>query len=112
MTDLLEPQIETCLKPVDFLETLADLYRRIETCPQFEKSKVYLEQCAVFRGVSDPKYERREDELIGSSAMNCRGRNVECPKATLQLGYDLEPVFDLYRKLVFAMRLFAFLIWP
>ncbi|KAI9107341.1 hypothetical protein K1719_021729 [Acacia pycnantha] len=52
MTDLLEPQIETCLKPVDFLETLADLYRRIETCPQFEKSKVYLEQCARFRGVS------------------------------------------------------------
>ncbi|KAI9077796.1 hypothetical protein K1719_040282 [Acacia pycnantha] len=122
MTDLLEPQIETCLKPVDFLETLADLYRRIETCPQFEKSKVYLEQCAVFRGVSDPKlfrrslrsarqhavdvhskvvlaswlrYERREDELIGSSAMNCRGRNVECPKATLQPGYDPEPVFDL-----------------
>ncbi|XP_054780776.1 ethylene-overproduction protein 1 isoform X2 [Prosopis cineraria] len=121
MTDLLEPQIEPCLKPVDFLETLAELYRRIEACPQFEKSKVYLEQCAIFRGLSDPKlfrrslrsarqhavdvhskvvlaswlrYERREDELIGSSAMNCCGRNVECPKATLQPGYDPEPVFD------------------
>ncbi|XP_028764472.1 ethylene-overproduction protein 1 isoform X1 [Neltuma alba] len=121
MTDVLEPQIEPCLKPVDFLETLADLYRRIETCPQFEKSKVYLEQHAIFRGLSDPKlfrrslrsarqhavdvhskvvlaswlrYERREDELIGSSAMNCCGRNVECPRATLQPGYDPEPVFD------------------
>ncbi|KAF7845287.1 ethylene-overproduction protein 1 [Senna tora] len=120
-TDLLEPKIEPSLKPIDFLELLADIYRRIETCPPFEKSKVYFEQCAIFRGLSDPKlfrrslrsarqhavdvhskvvlaswlrYERREDELIGSSAMSCCGRNIECPKATLQSGYDPELVFD------------------
>lgn len=120
-SDLLEPQIEPCLKSVDFVETLADVYRRIENCPQFEKSKMYVEQCAIFRGLSDPKlfrrslrsarqhavdvhtkvvlaawlrYERREDELVGSSSMDCCGRNVECPKASLVAGYDPESVFD------------------
>lgn len=121
VTDLLEPQIEPCLKSVDFVGTLADVYRRIENCPQFEKAKVYLEQCAVFRGLSDPKlfrrslrsarqhavdvhmkvvlaawlrFERREDELVGYSAMDCCGRNLECPKASLVSGYDPESVYD------------------
>ncbi|CAL8165741.1 unnamed protein product [Prunus armeniaca] len=120
-SDLLEPQIEPSLKSVDFVETLADVYRRIDHCPQFEKSKMYMEQCAIFRGLSDPKlfrrslrsarqhavdvhtkvvlaawlrYERREDELIGSSAMDCCGRNVECPKASLVSGYDPESAFE------------------
>ncbi|GLT92749.1 hypothetical protein SLE2022_105720 [Rubroshorea leprosula] len=119
--DLLEPQIESCLKPVDFVETLADVYRRLENCPQFEKSGVYLEQCGIFRGLSDLKlfrrslrlarqhavdvhskvvlaswlrFERREDELIGTSSMDCRGKNIECPKATLVPGYDPESVYD------------------
>ncbi|PQQ12667.1 ethylene-overproduction protein 1 [Prunus yedoensis var. nudiflora] len=47
-SDLLEPQIEPSLKSVDFVETLADVYRRIDHCPQFEKSKMYMEQCAIF----------------------------------------------------------------
>lgn len=120
-TDLLEPQIEPNLKSVKFVETLADVYRRIENCPQFEKSGVYLEQCAVFRGLSDPKlfrrslrctrqhavdvhskvvlsawlrYERREDELVGTASMNCSGRNLECPEATLISGYDPELACD------------------
>ncbi|KAF3448923.1 hypothetical protein FNV43_RR09641 [Rhamnella rubrinervis] len=59
LTDLLEPKIDQCLKSVDFVETLADLYRRIESCPQFEKSKIYLEQFAIFRGLYDPKLFRR-----------------------------------------------------
>ncbi|KAJ9694026.1 hypothetical protein PVL29_009821 [Vitis rotundifolia] len=119
--DLLEPQIEPYLKSVNFVETLADVYRRTENCPQFEKSKAYLEQCAIFRGLPDPKlfrrslrsarqhavdahskvvisawlkYERREDELIGTSAMECCGRNVECPKAALVSGYNPESVYD------------------
>lgn len=120
-TDLLEPQIEPYLKSPDFVESLAAVYRRIENCPQFEKSGVYLEQCAVFRGLSDSKlfrrslrsarqhavdvhtkvvlaswlrFERREDELIGTSAMDCCGRNIECPKACLVSGYDPESVND------------------
>ncbi|CAL5420372.1 unnamed protein product [Camellia sinensis] len=120
-TDLLKPRIEPCLKSVDFVETLADLYRRMEICPQFEKSGMYLEQCAVFRGLYDPKLfrrslrsarqhavdvhskivlsawlrlERREDELIGTSSMDCSGRNMECPNATLISGYNPESVYD------------------
>lgn len=93
VTDLLEPQIDPCLKFVDLVEKMAQVYRRIENCSQFEKSGAYLEQCAIFRGISDPKlfrrslrssrqhavdvhakvvlaswlrFERREDELIGT----------------------------------------------
>ncbi|KAH7514673.1 hypothetical protein FEM48_Zijuj11G0114800 [Ziziphus jujuba var. spinosa] len=121
LTDLLEPQIDHFLKFVDFVETIADLYRRTENCPQFEKSKAYMEQCIVFRGLYDPKlfrrslrsarqhavdvhtkvvlasmlrFERREDELVGSSSTDCCGTNVECPKATLVSGYDPESVYD------------------
>lgn len=119
--DLLEPQIEPYLKSVNFVETLADVYRRTENCPKIEKSEMYLEQCAIFRGLPDPKlfrrslrsarqhavdahskvvisawlkYERREDELTGTSAMECCGRNLECPKAALVSRYDPESVYD------------------
>ncbi|XP_057512838.1 ethylene-overproduction protein 1-like [Actinidia eriantha] len=119
--DLIEPLIEPCLKSVDFVQTLANVYQRIENCPQFEKSGMYLEQCAMFRGLSDPKlfrrslrsarqhavdvhskiilsawlrFERREDELIGTSSLDCCGRNIECPKASLVSGYSPESVYD------------------
>uniref|UniRef100_A0A2P2KZT0 Uncharacterized protein MANES_09G109400 n=1 Tax=Rhizophora mucronata TaxID=61149 RepID=A0A2P2KZT0_RHIMU len=119
--DLLEPCVEPCLRSVDFVETLAGLYRKIENCPQFEKSKVYLEQCAIYQGFLDLKlfrrslrlarqhaadvhtkivlaswlrFERREDGLIGTSAMDCWGRNAECPRACLVSGYDPESIND------------------
>ncbi|AAC14404.1 unknown [Arabidopsis thaliana] len=120
VTDLLEPQIDPCLKFVDLVEKMAQVYRRIENCSQFEKSGAYLEQCAIFRGISDPKLFRRSlrssrqhavdvhakvvlaswlssrggDELIGTTSMDCCGRNLECPKATLVSGYDPESVYD------------------
>ncbi|XP_027925827.1 ethylene-overproduction protein 1-like [Vigna unguiculata] len=120
-SELLEPSIEPSLKPLDFVETLARVHRRAESCEALEKSEVYLEQCAVLRGLPDPKlfrrglrearrhaaevhakvvlaswlrYERREDELVGSNSMDCCGRNLECPKASLVPGYDHESVFD------------------
>lgn len=120
-TDLIEPHIEPFLRSVDFVETLASAYRKIDVCPQFEKYRAYLEQCALFHGLSDAKlfrrslrstrqhavdvhtkvvlaswlkYERREDELIGTSSMDCCGRNIECPKANLVSGYDPESAFD------------------
>ncbi|XP_061376049.1 ethylene-overproduction protein 1-like isoform X2 [Gastrolobium bilobum] len=120
-TKLLEPVIESSLKPVDFVETLAGVRRRIENCEQLQKSDAFLEQCAVFRGLPDPslfrrslrlaqrntanvhfkvvlaswlRYERREDELVGSSSMDCRIRKLECPKASLVPGYDPELEFD------------------
>ncbi|CAN8287304.1 unnamed protein product [Cochlearia groenlandica] len=122
VADLLEPKIELSLKPADSIQSLAEIYRRIENCPQFEKSEAYLEQSAIFKGLSDPKlfrrslrsarqhavdvhtkvvlaswlrYERREDELIGKTSMDCSGRrNLECPKASLVSGYDPESVYD------------------
>uniref|UniRef100_A0A6N2KLN1 BTB domain-containing protein n=2 Tax=Salix TaxID=40685 RepID=A0A6N2KLN1_SALVM len=119
--DLMEPQIESCLKSVDFVESLAAVYKKVESSSQFEKSERFLEQCAVFKGLCDPKlvrsslrsarqhavdvhskvvlaswlrFERREDELIGLSAMDCCGRNLECPRACLVPGYDPESVND------------------
>ncbi|CAK9183121.1 unnamed protein product [Ilex paraguariensis] len=119
--ELIEPQIEPFLKPVNFVETLADVYRRIDKCPQFEKSGMYLEQCAMFKGLTDPKlfrqslraarqyavdvhtkvvlstwlrFERREDELIGTSAMDCCGRNMECPRTALVNGHNPESIYD------------------
>ncbi|KAG2380676.1 Ethylene-overproduction protein [Vigna angularis] len=121
MTELLEPKIEPSLVSPDLVETLAGAYRRAEDCPQFERTEVFLQQCTIFRSLADPKlfrrslraarqhatsvhakvvlaawlrHERREDELIGSSSMDCRGRNLECPRATLEPGYDPESVFD------------------
>ncbi|KDP22850.1 hypothetical protein JCGZ_00437 [Jatropha curcas] len=120
-TDLLEPQIDPCLRYVDFVETLAEVYRTIENCAQSEKTAVYLQQCAIFRGLLDPKmfrrslraarqhavdvhskivlaswlrFERRENELIGKLAMDCCGRILECPRACLVSGYDPESVND------------------
>ncbi|VFQ90989.1 unnamed protein product [Cuscuta campestris] len=119
--DLMEPQIDPCLKPLDFVQTLSELYLKIEGCPQFEKSRVFLEQCAVFKGLADPKmfraslvsarkhavdvhskvvlsawlrYERRENELIGVSAMDCCTRSMECPRCSLVPGYNPESAND------------------
>ncbi|CAN4115880.1 unnamed protein product [Withania somnifera] len=120
-TDQLEPHIEFCLKPMNFVDTLADVYCRMESCAQFDKSRLFLEQCAIFRGFPDPKlfrrclmsarlhavdvhtkvflsawlrFERREDELIGVSAMGCCGRSMECPGSALVAGYNPESAID------------------
>lgn len=119
--DLIEPQIELSLNPVDFVPALAELYRKFEDCPQFEKSRVFLEQCALFKSLTDPKmfrgslvsarkhavdvhskvvlsswlrFERREDELIGVSAMDCCTRSMECPRCSLVPGYNPESAND------------------
>lgn len=121
-TDLLEPHVDPYLKPVDFVESLAELYRRIESCPSpSRKSSLFVEQYSLARGLGDPKllrrclraarqhaedvfskvvlsawlrFERREDELVGVSAMDCGGYVVECPKAALVKGYDPNSVFN------------------
>ncbi|CAL5210790.1 unnamed protein product [Lathyrus oleraceus] len=123
MSDILEPKIDPVLRPVNLVERLTGLYNKIENCSEFDRSEVYLEHCSVFKGLSDAKlfrqslrsarqhavnvhtkvvlaswlrYERREDELVGWSSMDCCGRNIECPKATLVAnGYDPELVFDV-----------------
>ncbi|KAK6125987.1 hypothetical protein DH2020_040295 [Rehmannia glutinosa] len=87
-TDLIEPQIDPCLKFVDFVGILADVYRRLENSPEFERSGVYMEQSWL-------RFERREDELFGVSAMDCSGWNMECPKMSLVSGYNPESAHDI-----------------
>lgn len=120
-TDLLEPSIDPHLKPIDLVGTLADLYHRLETCRQSDKSLICIEQYSLFRCLGDPKllrrclraarqyagdvhskvvlaawlrFERREDELVGISAMDCGGHILECPKAALVSGYALNSIND------------------
>ncbi|KAL2486173.1 tetratricopeptide repeat (TPR)-containing protein [Abeliophyllum distichum] len=108
--DSLEPRIDPYLKSVDFVESLAELYRRGIRSPDSDKFLVYLEQYSLSCSLGDPKilrrclqfarqhavdvhskvvlsawlrYERREDELLGTSTFDCIGRNLECPKSAL-----------------------------
>ncbi|KAF4370768.1 hypothetical protein G4B88_030488 [Cannabis sativa] len=120
-TELLEPCLEPYLKPVDLIGSLAELYRRIEGCPSpSKKSLLLVEQYSLMRGLADPKllrrclraarqqaedvhskvvlsawlrFERREDELVGVSPMDCGGHVLECPKAALVKGYDPNSIF-------------------
>lgn len=120
-SDVFEPPIEFFLKNVDFVATIADLYRRIETCCGSNKCLMFVEQYALLCSLGDSKllrrclqsarqhavdpvskvvvsawlrYERREDELVGVSGFDCVGRVLECPKAALVDGYDPNLAFD------------------
>ncbi|KAJ4840516.1 Ethylene-overproduction protein 1 [Turnera subulata] len=120
-TQLLEPPIDPFFKPIDYVESLADLYRRLDTCSLPDKSLLCIEQYSLMRGLGDPKllrkclcaarqsaidvhskvvlsawlrYERREDELYGVSSKDCCGYILECPVAALVSGYDPSSVHD------------------
>ncbi|XP_027330362.1 ethylene-overproduction protein 1-like [Abrus precatorius] len=113
--DTLEPSIEPYLKPINLVETLADLYCRLECCPQSQKASLCVEQFTLLRGLGDQKllrrclrtarqnaedvlskvvlsawlrFERREDELEGVSSMECCGCVLECPKVNLLHGFS------------------------
>ncbi|KAD3336515.1 hypothetical protein R6Q59_028659 [Mikania micrantha] len=121
---LIEPPIDRYLNHVDFVDSISEIYRRITQCfSDSERSCLYLEQYAILCALGDPKllrrslqsarehavdvhskvvlsawlrYERREDELVGVSAMDCIGKVLECPKSALvSNGYDpFRSVFD------------------
>ncbi|KAG2299717.1 hypothetical protein Bca52824_036189 [Brassica carinata] len=119
-TDLLEPPLDSYLKPIDLVESLSNLYRRIESSPEPETtSMLYLEQYTVLRSLGDAKllrrcllnarrhavdvpckvvlsawlrFERREHELVGVESMDCNGFAIECPKSCLNHGCDLSLV--------------------
>ncbi|XP_059429582.1 ethylene-overproduction protein 1-like [Corylus avellana] len=120
-TDLLEPSIDPHIKPIDLVEALADLYGRLESSSQPNKSLLHMEKYSLLRSLGDPKllrrclcaarqnagdvhskvvlsawlrFERREDELVGVSAMDCGGHILECPNATLVSGYCLNSIHD------------------
>lgn len=120
-THSFEPPLDLSLKSLDFVQSLADLYRKLQMTQDFNKSLLHLEQYALLYTLGDPKllrrclqsarqhavdvhskvvlsawlrFERREDELVGSSAFDCIGRVLECPKTALLHGYDPKSVFD------------------
>ncbi|KAK9069096.1 hypothetical protein SSX86_013212 [Deinandra increscens subsp. villosa] len=122
--NLIEPDIDAHINHVDFVDSVSDVYNRImHSDSDCEKSLLYLEQYALLCALGDPKllrrslqsarahavdvhskvvlsawlrYERREDELVGVSAMDCIGRVLECPKSALVNGRydDSHSVFD------------------
>uniref|UniRef100_A0A1J3IC67 ETO1-like protein 2 n=1 Tax=Noccaea caerulescens TaxID=107243 RepID=A0A1J3IC67_NOCCA len=118
-TELLEPPLDSYLKPIDLVESLSNLYRRIESSSESETSMLYLEQYTVLRSLGDAKllrrcllnarrhaidvpckvvlsawlrYERREHELVGVESMDCNGFAIECPKTSLTHGCGLNLV--------------------
>lgn len=106
------------------MESLSELYRRFEACSsESERACLCIEQYSLLKGIGDPKilrrclratrrhasgglakvvlsawlrFERREDELAGVSAMDCSGFPLECPKQALIDGFDpdLSPGLD------------------
>ncbi|KAL1308515.1 hypothetical protein HN51_050475 [Arachis hypogaea] len=120
-TDTIEPSIEPYLKPINLVEALAELYYRLECCPQSQKASICIEQYSLLRGIGDQKllrrclrtarqnaedvlskvvlsswlrFERREDELEGVSSMECGGCILECPKLNLVNGFSPFSVND------------------
>ncbi|XP_027334072.1 ethylene-overproduction protein 1 isoform X1 [Abrus precatorius] len=114
-TDTIEPSIEPHVKPINLVETLAELYQRRECCSQSKKASLCVEQYSLLRSLGDQKilrrclriarenaedvlskvvlsawlrYERRDDELVGVSSMDCGGYVLECPKKNLENGFS------------------------
>ncbi|CAL0315615.1 unnamed protein product [Lupinus luteus] len=114
--DTLEPCIEPYLKPINLVETLAELYHRQECCHQSQKALLFVEQYSLLCNLRDQKllrrclrtarqnsvdllskvvlsawlrFERREDELEGVSSMECGGGCIlECPTVNLVHGFN------------------------
>ncbi|XP_050220285.1 ethylene-overproduction protein 1-like [Mercurialis annua] len=114
--DLLEPTIDPYLKPIYYVESLAQLYRRLDACSMpSDKSLLCIEQYSLLRALGDPKllrrclcaarqfacdvhskvvlsawlrFERRDDEFVGVSSLDCTGYVLDCPVAALISGCD------------------------
>ncbi|KAL3719927.1 hypothetical protein ACJRO7_004848 [Eucalyptus globulus] len=111
--DLIEPPIEPCLKPINFVESLADVYRRLEKCSPSDRVALCIEQYSMLRGLGDMKllrrclraaqlgaadvhakvvldawlrFERRENELAGFHLMQGGDAMSECPESNLICG--------------------------
>ncbi|XP_060676299.1 ETO1-like protein 1 isoform X3 [Ziziphus jujuba] len=54
-----EPPILPFFKPVDYVEVLAQIHEELESCPPQDRSKLYLLQFQVFRGLGEGKLMRR-----------------------------------------------------
>ncbi|KAK7276036.1 hypothetical protein RIF29_17167 [Crotalaria pallida] len=114
--DTIEPCIEPYIKPTNLVETLAELYHRLECSHQSQKVSLCVEQYSLLCNLRDQKllrrclrtarqnsvdvlskvvlsawlrFERREDELEGVSSIECGGGCIlECPKVNLVHGFS------------------------
>lgn len=120
-TDNIEPPIDPNLKPTRFVEALADLYRRLDSSPVSEKLPICIEQYFLLRSIGNSKllrrclcsarqyavdvyskvvlsawlrFERREHEFEGIFSMDCSGHVLECPKAALVSGFDINLTYN------------------
>ncbi|KAK6940770.1 Tetratricopeptide repeat [Dillenia turbinata] len=54
-----DPPILPFFKPVDYVEVLAQIHEELESCDAHERTKLYLLQYQVFRGLGEAKLMRR-----------------------------------------------------
>lgn len=54
-----EPQLLPLYKPIDYVDVLAQIHEELESCSQNEKSKLYLLQYHVFKGLGEVKLLQR-----------------------------------------------------
>ncbi|XP_065882272.1 ethylene-overproduction protein 1-like [Euphorbia lathyris] len=114
--ETLESAIEPNLKPLSYVDSMGDIYRRFDSCLVSDKCLLCVEKYALLCSLGDPKllrqcllsarqfaidvcskvvlsawlrFERREDEFIGVSGMDCGGFVLECPVSALVYGYDV-----------------------
>nr|AMD43824.1 ETO1-like protein 1 [Petunia x hybrida] len=120
-TNLYEPPLDLSLKSVDFVESLAQLYLKVQMNPDFDNSLVYLEHYALSQCLADPKlqptclrsarqrsldvhskvvlsswlrFERREDELVGSPPLYCIGKSAELSRTALPHVHHPHSIFE------------------
>lgn len=114
-SDSIEPPIDPFLKPINLIESLSEFYSRLENSSISQKPLLCVEQYSLLRGLADHKllrrclriarqsaddvvtkivlsawlrFERREDEFVGVSSLDCNGYVLECPKANLVSGFS------------------------
>jgi tetratricopeptide (TPR) repeat protein len=121
VSKLSDPPIEPYLKPVDYVNTLAEIYVQLETAAEEDKATLYLEQSCVFRGLGETKllrrslrsarqhavtihdklvyaawlkYEKRDEELNDGTPNFCSGRKLECLQSVLTPGLSMDHPTD------------------
>lgn len=121
LAKLTEPCLMPCLKPVDYVEVLAEIHAEIDVASDEDKSRLYLEQSFVFRGLDETKltrrtlcsarqhavsvheklvyaawlkYEKRDEDISACSVLKCSGHALECPQAALIPGFTPSVAFD------------------
>ncbi|KAG6554555.1 hypothetical protein Mapa_003934 [Marchantia paleacea] len=114
VAQLADPCLQPYFRPVDYVESLAEIHEELELAADGEKARLYMEQSFVFRGLGESKmlrrslrsarqhavtvhdklvlaswlkYEKRAEELHEGSPTLCTGRRLECPRSAMLPGF-------------------------